>query len=274
MKISFKQFSQALGLIEDLKMDDEVTITSGPQKGKTGYVNKVFMKDGSIDEIEVQYTDDDEEKFVTLKPNQVTKLDEAKLDEIFGIFGGKKDDKLAKAKAERERLIKQLGAAQYALRLKQKNKAMQKAGQAANASQKPARDVRSAAGARAAERDWVASLQSESLTEGKAEINALARKIAKQFSSMAGEVSLPKKFDNKKPDKTINTGLKAPAFTNKLDVYYDRDATGAVKWTYVDAYGEQFRLKGEVSPADLKAAYKISVWIGSGEPQDIGFSER
>ena len=102
---------------------------------------------------------------VTFKQfNQVMNLPEgeiteAQLDEIFGIF--KNDDKLAKAKKEREELVKKLGAKQYALRVKEKNAAMAKANVAAN--RKPmSKDPRSAAGGKAAEMDWVKSMQSES----------------------------------------------------------------------------------------------------------------
>lgn len=204
MKVTFKQFNQAMNLVEDLKLDDEVQITDGPHKGKDGFVNKTEEDDGKVVKVEVQFTDDnDEEQFVWLKPNQVRKiksdLDEAKLDEIFGFF--KNDDKLAKAKAEREKLQKQLGAAKYALLVKQKNLQMKKAHDAANApAKKPQKDVRSASGARAAERDWVSSMQNEGVEvfEGRdiqssvhkeidelAKLGAVSKKIAEKAKKLA-----------------------------------------------------------------------------------------
>lgn len=82
------------------------------------------------------------------------------LTEIFGFF--KNQTKLDQAKKKRQELEKkfgkEMGAKQYALRQKQKNLAWAKAKSAAEQPPKISKDDRSAAGGRAAERDWVQSM--------------------------------------------------------------------------------------------------------------------
>ncbi len=90
-------------------------------------------------------------------------ITEDKLDEIFGFF--KNSDKIAQAKKKREELTKKLGAQQYALRLKQNNQKMAAANKAANAPSPARKDPRSASGAKAAEMDWIKSMQSEGVFE-------------------------------------------------------------------------------------------------------------
>lgn len=67
----------------ELPMDAEVEVTSGPHKGKTGYINKVISLGGKAVEYEIQCDEDiDNPEYFIVKVDQVEKVDDGLDEEI------------------------------------------------------------------------------------------------------------------------------------------------------------------------------------------------
>lgn len=155
--------------------------------------------------------------------NQIMNLPEIteeKLDEIFGIF--KNNDKIAQAKKKREELTKKLGAQQYALRLKQQNQKMAAANKAANTPSPARKDPRSASGAKAAEMDWIKSMQSEGLT------------LESEWVST--EMNDTPAFQTKRPTKKgVYLHIVKSAKPNKFEIWQDKEKDVLSSFDTVDA---------------------------------------